>query len=1649
LFILPALVLMLSAVPAHDTPGVDRMLAKADLAFERNEGQFDSKVKFLARGQGYGLFLTRDEAILRFTTPKSDTIRMKFLGQKGNVPVSGLDELAGTTNYLLGNRATQSNIHSYKKVRYSEIYPGVDVEYHGNGRLLEYDFIVQPGSNPHKIRIGFSGSRGVSINDSGDLVLKTAGDPIVQKKPHVYQVVDGQEQTVDAGYVISGNHVGFKIAAYDKTKPLVIDPVLVYSTFFGGTGSEIGYGIAVDLTGAVYVAGSTTSTDFPIQSAVQPAYGTGSTDAFVFKLDPTANQIVYSTFIGGSGTDEAHSIAVDAGGNAYITGFTQSNDFPVVNAIQKTRAGQQEAYVLKLNSSGSGIVFSTYLGGSADDRGFGIALDAANNVYVTGITASSNFPTLNPYQRNNAGGFADGFVTKISPAGTLVYSTYVGGIGNDNPLGIAVDGVGAAYVTGWTTSVNFPRVNAFQTNFGGLTTPIGTDDVFVFKLNPAGNGLDYSTYVGGTGSDEATRIAVDSSGSAYVTGLTASLDFPTVAPYQALLSNAGACITGAVANPAACLDAFVFKLAPDGKSLVFSTYFGGFQTDSGTGIAVDASGAVYISGFTTSFDLPSANQIQSAIGGDRDAFIAKFNPAGNVLVFSTFLGSTGTESATGLAVDPAGNVYVVGLTTSSDFTTANAVQATEAGGQDIFIAKVNVSDIVSSSQFQIAPQGVSSVVTKGTRTDSVFGYAVAQPTAPNTSLTGLALIDRVAGDQLVSEVGIPSTPFVQIGRLFVDVTSTGRSVLSIANPGDTDANVDFYYTDSTGATNQFMNTTVKAHQHFSKFVTDDPLNIVAPGTLNFTASVPVVATAFFTLTNESNDFLISSSPIVDPIAHTAAVGSKTVTIPELAEGAGWKNDIILVNTSEDRMNGEVRFFGQGSGDQPGPPTEVGIAPDNTAVTALEFDIPSRSFQKISTSGSATISEVPFNLGQGTSVRTSNGGPFQVTGFASADSWDPNARLNGVQIFEYRQLGITQSQAGVIAPALRQYGRFFAELTDKIHPFVAFANPNSVDVNVDIYLTDDGGNSTGIVSVNVPPGGEYVQFLSEAPVSLPTSSSRTVNFSASSPVFVDALRFFTNERGDSLLSAIPIADPTTPIDQQLTIPEFADGGNWKTQVVLVNNTDEEMHGEVHFLSQGSSTDAPQPVVVGTDNGDNSAFEYDILPRSFFRLQTNGLMDSTSVGSVRIVPFVGSHTPFGHVLLSYFAFDREATFSTGSPVGTTIFDTAIEGQLPRTQMRFYAESQGDFDGSKARSTRTTMAIANPSNAPATVRIDVTALDGTALGVSSPISIPAGGQIAAFLNQLSGLESVPVGFQGVARLTVLSGSGVTAASFRLFRNERSELLATTTGPLNENAGMPGHLVFPYLTDSTGYTTQFVLINPPGTQTGSGILRYWAVDATPLQVDALKLGSIQVVPFQGFATPHTHVVMNHTDGGVLTSIIGVEGQIPAKTLRMFADAQGDFDPGTARSTRSGVALANPASAPVSVTFQMRSLDGTLLRTSQPLVVPANGQVSLALNSIPGFESLAAPFEGVLTVTSNSNQGITAAGFHLVNNERGNILFTAIGPLKEDAGATQQVVFPHIAEGGGYTTQFVVISGDQANTGVLSFFSEDGNPLNLTLAPR
>ena len=449
-------------------------------------------------------------------------------------------------------------------------------------------------------------------------------------------------------------------------------------------------------------------------------------------------------------------------------------------------------------------------------------------------------------------------------------------------------------------------------------------------------------------------------------------------------------------------------------------------------------------------------------------------------------------------------------------------------------------------------------------------------------------------------------------------------------------------------------------------------------------------------------------------------------------------------------------------------------------------------------------------------------------------------------------------------------------------------------------------------------------------------------------------------------------------------------------------------------------------------------------------TNGLLDTLSTGAIQVIPFTGYNAPAAHAIVAEFIPNPPAS-DTEPITGNTIYETSVEGQLPAATLRLYGEASGDFYGSKPKSTVTAVAIANPAGTPAMVQLEVTSFNDVRLGVSSPIDIAPNGQFEAFLSQIPGLGSVMGPFQGIIRVKVLSGSGVTAASFRIMLNERLDLLVTTAGPLNEDAGIAGHLIFPYMTDSTGYTTRFVLINPPGVQNSGGVLRYLATDGSALQVDTLKLGSVQIVPFAGFNTPHAHVVLNHRDSGVLTFMTSIEGQLPASMFRMYAESAGDFDAGVAGSTRSGVALANPSDAPATVRLEMRGLDGTLLGTSQPFQVPASGQISFFLNQAPGLQALPASFEGILRVTETSGQGVTAAAFRGMYNERGNVLFTTTGPLIENAGTPAQLIFPHIAEGGGYTTQFIVISGASggANSGVLSFFTETGNPLNLTLSER
>jgi hypothetical protein len=547
---------------------------------------------------------------------------MQLLGANPAPQMVGMEELPGKVHYFRGNdpQKWRTNIPTYAKVHYTAVYPGVDLVYYGHERQLEYDFVVAPGADPTAITLGFAGVERVDVDAQGDLMLTMAGGLLRFQKPVVYQEEDGRRQPVAGGYVRKGPHqIGFQVATYDPARPLVIDPVLSYATYLGGSGNNNGRGIAVDAAGAGYVTGETASPDFPIVHPLQPTLR-GFPDTFVAKLAGDGSALVYATFLGGRNPDLGEGIAVDAAGAAYVTGVTQSPDFPTGHPLQPTLRGNADAFVAKLSADGTALVYATFLGGSSSsDEGRGIAVDATGAAYVTGPTGSPDFPTWHPLQPT-FGGLFDAFVAKLTPDGTaLVYATYLGGSVMEVGFGIAVDAAGAAYVTGLTGSPDFPTRNPLQPTYGGHR------DAFVAKLSPDGSAFIYANYLGGSGDDGGAGIAVDAAGVAYVTGSTDSADFPFVHSLQPT-------------HPRAFnSDAFVAKLTPDGIALVYATSPGGSSTDSGHGIAVDAAGAAYVTGSTDSVDFPTVHPLQPMLGGFWDAFVAKLTSEGELPLVNTFV----------------------------------------------------------------------------------------------------------------------------------------------------------------------------------------------------------------------------------------------------------------------------------------------------------------------------------------------------------------------------------------------------------------------------------------------------------------------------------------------------------------------------------------------------------------------------------------------------------------------------------------------------------------------------------------------------------------------------------------------------------------------------------------------------------------------------------------------------------------------------------------------------------------------------------------------------------------------------------------------------------------------------------------------------
>ncbi len=803
----PARPALEEALPKAAQPRALEGYGRLPLIFEANQGQTNPQAQFLSRGSGFTLFLTSTEAVLvlrhgtgsrgtesrQSSLPRSSAshargrtrnaelvkknpeiegvLRMQLVRANPAARSWGLDDLPGKSNYFLGNdpQNWRTNVPTYAKVRYQGVYRGVDLVYYGNQQQLEYDFIVAPSADPRTIRLAIAGAKKLELGPSGDLVLSTAAGEVRLHKPIVYQQAGGIREEIAGRYVLRGKcQIGFEVATYDASKPLIIDPVLSYSTYLGGSAGDSGNAIAVDASGNAYVTGETSSTNFPTKNPSQSASG-GGADVFVAKLDPTGSTLVYSTYLGGSGGESGNGIAVDASGNAYVTGFTNSANFPTKNPFQAALGGGGDAFVAKLDPTGSALVYSSFLGGTMDDFGNGIAVDSSGNAYATGNTLSTNFPTKNPLQAAS-GGARDAFVAKLNAAGSaLVYSTYVGGSGEDSGNGIAVDSAGNTYVTGLTRSTNFPTASPFQASCQSCSN--GQGNAFVAKLSAAGSALMYSTYLGGSGNgtdgDFGNGIAVDASNNAYVTGFTSSPNFPLASPIQATLlpqtctfDYYGYTYTIPCSNTA-----FVTKLDPSGSALLYSTYLGasGGDLESGRGIAVDTASNAYVTGTANSKFLLTPGTFQASPGGNGDAFVAKIDPNDAPgLSLSSFSLSFQDEG-------------IGGTTPSQQITLANTGSAT-----------LNITSIVPSGDFAATTCGSS--LAGGTSCTISVTFT---PTAAGARTGTITITDSVAsspqkvtltGNGVAGLAATVSPPSLSFGNQTQGTTSAAQSV-TLTNTG--------------------------------------------------------------------------------------------------------------------------------------------------------------------------------------------------------------------------------------------------------------------------------------------------------------------------------------------------------------------------------------------------------------------------------------------------------------------------------------------------------------------------------------------------------------------------------------------------------------------------------------------------------------------------------------------------------------------------------------------------------------------------------------------------------------------------------------------------------------------------------------------------
>jgi len=684
---------------------------KLPISFEPNRGQTDSAIQFLARGMGYTLFLAPGEAVLSLhsssnhlaeavprglpsaigmhdanrqkSMPTSSTVHMRLIGSNPSAQAVGVDPLPGRSNYFIGSdpSAWHTDVPTFAKVRYRDVYPGVDLVYYGNQQgKLEHDFIVAPGTDPSTIAIAFSGAGAAKPDKDGGITIRTQSGDLTLLPPTVYQDVAGRRVIIPANYQrAKPNQIGFHLGTYNRRLPLIIDPVLTHTAILGGSDNDFASAIAVDKYGQAYITGATYSTDFPTENPYQSSWTitnpTSSTAAFVSKINPAGTALVYSTYLGGPFSG-GEGIAIDSSGRAYVTGGT-GDGFPVQNAAQATfGGGAGDAFLTVLSPSGNSLVFSTYLGGNQMDYGLAITLDAAENIYITGRTDGA-FPALHSIQPSGTPGV---FVAKFNSTGALQYSSMYGNIAGQG-TGLAVDSSGAAYIAGYTNLHDIPITPGVY-----RSTCSSPQCGWAAKIAPTGDKIDYSTYLGSTNGG-AYALALDSANDAYIAGATGN-GFPVESTSFQKTYGGGD------------YDGFVMKLNPTGTGMMWSTYLGGNGDDVIYGLALDQYRTVYVSGWTCSSNFPLKASIQAYSRTSNrpcQLFVTTISGSLNSIeYYSTYLGSaTFSNQGNYIAIDSKLNAYLTGYGTGNLKATPGAINTGSSGVDNpfsVFASKLDIED---------------------------------------------------------------------------------------------------------------------------------------------------------------------------------------------------------------------------------------------------------------------------------------------------------------------------------------------------------------------------------------------------------------------------------------------------------------------------------------------------------------------------------------------------------------------------------------------------------------------------------------------------------------------------------------------------------------------------------------------------------------------------------------------------------------------------------------------------------------------------------------------------------------------------------------------------------------------------------------------